>query len=205
MKNLLLISLFLLAAACTSIRKGAHVEQVECAEQVVLWRYSFEQNRIAGIQFPLGFRYSNKSLGKSYASHIAYLYEDEDIRYVDRMFNAGIRTRQKTGDSLVFYDDLHPENIYANRFKSVDFVLLVNYQIRHNADTITSIQSDLHGYLEQMDSAKVHILNIGTLSEVKSRHPELTGLVFGRDTINFSICNTKGEFVGLRFKLPILF
>ena len=145
-------------------------------------------------RIPLAFEYSNNSLAKKFIGVVDYYYNPNHGKSYLKKSYGFISLDPKwlyidgkyTGFPLNDY-----KKEYVNRYSSSkNFIALT----RHIMDTSAYIRDELSQYIDIMKLDRIYRLEVGTLSEFKERHPELTDILLKGDSISFQVYNSDNRY-----------
>ena len=147
-------------------------------------------------RIPLAFEYSNNSLAKKRIGVVDYYYNpDHEKSYLKRSISYGwtslVLKYQYIDKEYVVFSSNGYKKEYVSRYSgSKNFIA----QTRHMMDTSAYIRDELSQYIDIMKSDRIYRLEVGTLSEFKERHPELTDILLKGDSISFQVYNSDNRY-----------
>ncbi|WP_165024390.1 hypothetical protein [Dysgonomonas sp. ZJ279] len=199
---LVLGSLLLSCSSSKPIQEVISIKQIETDYPVII-RGDIDKNEIFSINFHFAFKYKNESSIKRKISIIDYYYCKDHGKSYTNAFGGwgGIKMYEHKNDSLIRIDSYY-KNKPINFSEDQEFVVYTS----HEVDTALIFQSELRPYLEQIKArGTTHgkdTLSIGTFNEFKKKHPKLTKILLGGDSIDFRILNSENQMDTL-IVLPI--
>ena len=159
------------------------VKQFKSFDRVII-SYDSTEAYIWGVQIPFEFE---------------ACFNGNDSLWISQVFNYanGIYTestwssipykyKSKNGDQYIFPDYIPPQ-----LHDTCYYRVLSRYYF--NSDSW--IQDSLVHYVKQMQSSSVTSLDVGTLSEFKTKHPKIVERILNNDSIRFTIRKAPREFI----------
>lgn len=182
---ILLNSLFSCNAS-KSLQEVVFIEQTD-SDFPVLIRGNLDKDKIFSINFPLAFKYQNKSSIKKKISRVNY-YKSEKLDTFDSGYWEGGIILYEDKNGVAQRIDSHFSNI--NPIKNDDSQNIVIYT-KHDVGELIVIQSELKSYLEKIkERGIIHgkdTLSISTFKEFKEKHPDLIKMLLEGDSIRFRV------------------
>ncbi|NDV65219.1 hypothetical protein [Bacteroides sp. 224] len=196
--KLILFSIICLLSSCRftkSLSETVFVEQTYSKYPVII-RADLDDNKVFSVNFPFVFKFKNSSPVKRKIYSINYYYCKEcrkQYMVARGNWNAASLLYEKIKDSLVRIKP-HYKNYRAIAAPEIQEIIVYP---SHEIDQSDIVQSELKEYVEQMKKrGKIQgkdTLSIGSFSEFKEKHPELTKTLLEGDSIKFKISGTDNK------------
>jgi len=194
MKYFLLLTA-IVCFSCATAQETVRITQIESDDQII-FGYDTVRKYLWGIFIPFEFKFNNQSSQNLWIGGVDYCVPDEFGPLGQYGGWSAISRKLKINDKYV--TGPYPAEFYKPQYQNPGYYWIGSIrEITPESD----IQDSLSRYVKRIKPG-TRSIPVGTLREFKSRHPELTERLLGRDSVSFRVYNNNKpvEFITMPIK-----